>query len=108
MTLELVQFAVRDHTLITITGELDANTSWRLSERLDEVDEASGVVVLDLTAVPFFDSVALACLLEASHRGVDLRVAGSPQVIRTMTLTEVHRAVPVASSVAEALALPTR
>ncbi|MEO6083881.1 MAG: STAS domain-containing protein [Umezawaea sp.] len=95
----------RDHTLITISGELDADTAWQLSTRLDD---ASGVVVLDLTAVPFFDSVALACLLEASHRGVDLRVAGSPQVIRTMTLTEAHRVVPVVESVAEALALPTR
>jgi anti-anti-sigma factor len=108
VTLELVKFSVHDHTLITISGELDADTAWRLSERLDEVDATSGVVVLDLTAVPFFDSVALACLLEAGHRGVDLRVAGSPQVIRTMTLTEVHRVVPVAASVAEALALPTR
>lgn len=108
MTLELEKTGAHDHTLITITGEVDADTAWRLSKRLDEVDETSGVVVLDLTAVPFFDSVALACLLEASHRGVDLRVVGSPQVIRTMTLTEAHRAVPVAESVAEALALPSR
>jgi anti-sigma B factor antagonist len=110
VTLELEKFAVdtaaRDHALVTVSGDVDADTAWRLSEALDAVDETSGVVVLDLTGVPFFDSVGLACLLEARQRGVDLRVAGSPQVIRTMTLTDAHRAVPVAGSVAGALALP--
>jgi anti-anti-sigma factor len=110
--LEAETFAVdptpHDHTLLTISGDLDADTAWRLSALLDTVDADSGVVVLDLTAVPFFDSVGLACLLEAHHRGVDLRVAGSPQVIRTMTLTEAHLSVPAAGSVVEALTRPRR
>ena len=88
--------------LVTVTGDLDADTAPELTRTLDRVD--SGVVVLDLRAVPFCDSVGLASIVTLVGRGADLRVLGSRQVIRLMTLTRMEDHVVFAASVAEAVA----
>jgi anti-sigma B factor antagonist len=86
--------------LVTVSGDLDADTAGELTRTLDRVD--SGVVVLDLRAVPFCDSVGLASIVTLVGRGADLRVIGSRQVIRLMTLTGMENHVAFAASVAEA------
>jgi anti-anti-sigma factor len=87
--------------LVTVSGELDADTAPELTRVLDLVD--SGVVALDLRAVPFCDSVGLASIVTLVGRGANLRVIGSRQVIRLMTLTGMEHHVAFVASVAEAV-----
>lgn len=94
--------------LVTVSGELDADTAPELTRRLDDIDVDSGVVVLDLLAVAFCDSVGLAAFVATVGRGADLRVVGSPQVIRVMTLANMEHHVTLAASVAEAVFPSTR
>ncbi|PRY44453.1 STAS domain-containing protein [Umezawaea tangerina] len=89
-------------TVVTATGELDANTARALDERLSRLDATSGVVVLDLTGITFCDSVGLACVLAAPHRGVDLRVVGSRQVARVVALAGTDTELPLFPTVAAA------
>ncbi|MCS7475611.1 STAS domain-containing protein [Umezawaea endophytica] len=87
--------------LVTASGELDADTAPELTRVLDGVD--AGVVVLDLRAVPFCDSVGLASIVTLVGRGADVRVIGSRQVVRLMALTGMEHHVVFAASVAEAV-----
>lgn len=89
--------------LVTVEGELDADTAPKLVWHLERINPESGVVVLDLAAVPFCDSVGLASFLTVVRSGVDVRVIGSRQVIRLMSLTGITDHVTLAASVAEAV-----
>jgi anti-anti-sigma factor len=63
--------------LVTVEGELDIATAPVLRERLNTLAEA-GVrrLVIDLRAVPFMDSVAVAVLVRAKHMlGEDARIS---------------------------------
>ncbi len=93
----------RGTVLVTVSGELDADTAPELTRHLDHLDADSGVVVLDLLAVPFCDSVGLASFLTVVRRGVGLRVVGSRQVVRLLTLSGVDHHVTLAASVADAV-----
>jgi anti-sigma B factor antagonist len=88
--------------VVTVSGELDADTAPRLDEHLDRFDAGGGVVVLDLTGVGFCDSVGLAGVLSAARRGVDLRVACSRRVARVVALTGMDGEFRVFGSVADA------
>ncbi|PRY38656.1 STAS domain-containing protein [Umezawaea tangerina] len=89
--------------LVTVTGDLDADTAPELDWHLERIDTGSGVVVLDLTSVSFCDSVGLASFLTVVRRGVDVRVVGSRQVVRLMALAGITDHVTLAASVAEAV-----
>jgi anti-sigma B factor antagonist len=63
--------------VVTVEGELDIATAPVLRERLNSLAEA-GVrrLVIDLRAVPFMDSVAVAVLVRAKHMlGEDARIS---------------------------------
>jgi len=96
-----------DHTrnaaVLTVSGELDATTASALEHELDQIDTDQGVLVLDLTGVTFCDSVGLASVLEAMRRGADLRVVGSRQVRRTVSLTGMDAVITMSSPVPEAI-----
>ena len=98
----------RNAAVLTVSGELDATTARALEHELDRVDTDKGVLVLDLTGVTFCDSVGLASVVKALRRGVDLRVIGSRQVRRTVSLTGMDAVIPVSSSVPEAIRLLAR
>ncbi|HEX6340156.1 STAS domain-containing protein [Umezawaea sp.] len=89
--------------LVTATGELDADTAPVLAHHLDDAVVDPCVLVIDLRAVPFCDSVGLASFIAVVKRGADLRVVGSPQVVRLMRLTGMDRHVVLAASVEDAL-----
>ena len=77
---------------LTVAGELDSYTVPALLDPLTTaVADRPFVVVLDLTAVTFFGSAALRCLLDSQLRatvaGVRLAVVGSPIVVRVLELT---------------------
>jgi anti-sigma B factor antagonist len=63
--------------VVTVDGELDIVTAPVLRERLNSLAE-TGVrrLVIDLRAVPFMDSVAVAVLVRAKHQlGEDARIS---------------------------------
>jgi anti-sigma B factor antagonist len=97
-----------DGVLITVSGDLDADTAPQLRWQLDQLGSEPGVVALDMTNVPFCDSVGLACLVEVIQRGADLRLVGSSRVLKLLTLAGIDHTVRLASSVAEALRPDTR
>jgi anti-sigma B factor antagonist len=90
--------------LVTVSGELDADTAPELTPYLDHLGARSGRVVLDLRGVTFCDSVGLATVVAVVGRGADLRVVGSRPVIRLITLAGMEHHVTFAASVVEALA----
>ncbi|MCS7475416.1 STAS domain-containing protein [Umezawaea endophytica] len=89
--------------VVTVSGEVDADTAPSLDRSLGEVDADSGVVVLDMAAVTFFDSAGLASFLGLIHRGVEFHLVGSRQVVRTVSLAGIDRHVTLVDSVADAL-----
>ena len=94
--------------VVTVSGELDAATAPDLERFLGRATADQGAFVLDLTGVTFCDSVGLATVVEAIRGDVDLRVVGSRQVTRTVTLTGMDSTVCLFGSVPEALGGRTR
>ncbi len=92
----------RATAVVTVSGELDANTARDLEEHLVRVGGDHDAVVLDLTGVTFVDSVALASLSAAADRVVDLRVVGSRQVARMIALAGMDSEIALHDSVADA------
>jgi anti-sigma B factor antagonist len=95
--------------VVTVRGEVDAFSSGILRrELLSVVASGARVVVVDLDATTFMDSVTLGVLLGTLRRlqwsGGELRIAcASGPIKRTFELTQLVRVLPVYGSVAEAL-----
>ncbi|MFC3965531.1 anti-sigma factor antagonist [Nocardia jiangsuensis] len=87
--------------VVTARGEVDIITAPRLQQALAEA--GSGVVIADLTAVPFFDSAGLNALIQVSE-GAELRIAASRAVHRPMEATGLVKVIPTFDSVDAALA----
>ncbi len=86
---------------LTITGEIDLVTAAQLAEAAKPAERGGGVLVLDLSAVSFIDSVGLRTLIELSQRaegdGRRLEIRGlQPQVRRVMEITGLLELLPVA------------
>ena len=110
---EVVREAVAwDGTLIVARGEMDIAAVPALRRLLDDA-VASGPprVVLDLTAVDFVDSVALATLVGAKRRlGPEGRlavVAGQPYVLLVLEATGLDHVVTIVPSREDAVAAVT-
>lgn len=89
--------------VITVSGELDADTVTEFARHLDQVTAESGPLVVDMANVTFCDSSGLNVLLNAVARGVDLRVIGSRQVLKVLNLAGVAQSLNLEASVAEAI-----
>jgi anti-sigma B factor antagonist len=96
LRLEEVQ-ATGLEVVLAAHGELDLHAAPELRDRLDvALDEGAKVIVLDLSAVTFIDSMALGVLLGAVNRlrrrGGDLRlVVPNPQLRRIFEISLLDR-----------------
>jgi anti-sigma B factor antagonist len=102
--------AVRpDVGLVTATGELDMYTADQVGVSIDEARSGgASIVVVDLSAVSFIDSTALAMLVERKKRlGADggevIIVADGQPVLRAFEVTGLDRVFRIYREVDEAL-----
>ena len=97
-------------SIVTVTGEVDAFSAGILRrELLSVVAAGARVVVVDLDATTFMDSVTLGVLLgtlrRLQARGGELRVAcANGPIRRTFELTQLGRVLPIFGTLAEAVA----
>ena len=86
-----------ERALLTFSGEIDYAVAARFRQALTDLAEAGAVHLdLDLDGVTFLDSRGLSVLLAARQRalrqGGSLQVVAlSPQVLRVLRLTGLHR-----------------
>ncbi|MFH7594619.1 STAS domain-containing protein [Streptomyces racemochromogenes] len=70
------------HTVVTVSGELDTDTSPLVAQATKELVRGGRTLVLDLEAVTFIDASALSMLLALRHRarahGTTLRLRAVP------------------------------
>lgn len=97
-----------DHTVCRPVGELDAYTVGAFREALTGLADESRLLI-DLSEVPFMDSVGLGALIVGIRRARDnegqIAVACSrPTLTRLLHTTGFDRIVPVTESVEEAVA----
>jgi anti-anti-sigma factor len=109
-----VERTVDNHAVVVrATGEVDLATAPLLSEQL-ELAEAVVVppapVILDLTAVTFFESAGVKVLLDhhsrCVERGTRLRVLGSRAVTRVISLVGVDELLQIVPSTSAPTAAP--
>lgn len=97
------------YVLVTIAGEIDLGTAPRLRGALAELADRGGRVVVDLERVQFIDAAGLGILVRAATvtaaRGGSLRVVtAQPRTRRLFSISGLDRHVPLAWTVAEAVA----
>ena len=100
-----------DLVLLALSGELDLTNAHDLAERIGELANGHGPVVLDLNRVVFIDSAALHRLFQLAQgrRPGTLAFVVEPTapVAATLEIVELGRAAPVTASLAEAQAALT-
>ena len=96
------------HVLVTMAGEIDIATAPQLRGRLGPLAAGGRPVIVDLTEVTFIDAAGLRVLAGAARQAVgggSLHVvAARYQVRRIFALTGLDRHIPLARSLAGALA----
>jgi anti-sigma B factor antagonist len=98
----------RGVVIATIAGEIDISTVAQLRERLYELADNGGTLIVDLNRVMFIDSAGLGALVGtarrvAGHGGSLLAVCAQPQPRRLLWMTGVDKRIPLAATVAGAL-----
>jgi anti-sigma B factor antagonist len=98
----------RGVVIATVAGEIDISTVARLRERLYELADNGGTLIVDLNRVTFIDSAGLGALVGtarrvAGHGGSLLAVCAQPQPRRLLWMTGVDKRIPLAATVAGAL-----
>jgi anti-sigma B factor antagonist len=98
----------RGVVIATVAGEIDISTVARLRERLYELADNGGTLIVDLNRVTFIDSAGLGALVgtarrAAGHGGSLLAVCAQPQPRRLLWMTGVDKRIPLAATVAGAL-----
>ena len=98
------------HTVIRVSGYLDASTSPRLREKIHSVaEEAPSVMILDLGPIEFIDSSALGVVLNGwklLHAAGGTLAVVSPQerITKVFEITALHLSVQLYASLDEAVA----
>ena len=98
----------RGVVIAAVTGDIDIATADELRERLLELADTGGTLIVDLNRVTFIDSAGLGALdgayRHATARGGTLHaVCSRPQIRRLLWLTGVDRRIPLAATVDGAL-----
>ena len=98
----------RGVVIAAVTGDIDISTVAQLRERLFELADNGGTLIVDLNRVTFFDSAGLGALVgtarrAAAHGGSLHAVCSRPQTRKLLWLTGVDRRVPLAATVDGAL-----
>jgi anti-sigma B factor antagonist len=98
----------RGAVIAAVTGEIDISTAAQLRERLFELADNGGTLIVDLNRVTFIDSAGLAALVGtarrvARHGGSLHAVCSRPQTRKLLWMTGVDRRIPLAATVDGAL-----
>ncbi|WP_238431276.1 anti-sigma factor antagonist [Streptomyces cavernae] len=102
----------RGHTVLEFHGEIDIAAATEIAPHLDAVTEGPAPhVVIDLRHVEFFDCSGLRLLHRArlrvqAHDGRLLLVCDHPLTLRILRVTGLHRLLPPAPTLDEALSRP--
>lgn len=96
-------------TICRPVGELDAFTVSQFRQSLAELASTAGLLLIDMSAVPFVDSAGLGALIGGIRRarelGGDVAVAcNRPTLTRLLRTTGFDRIVTVAETIEEAAA----
>jgi anti-sigma B factor antagonist len=94
--------------IAAVTGEIDISTVAQLRERLFELADNGGTLIVDLNRVTFIDSAGLGALVgtarrAAAHGGSLHAVCAQSQPRKLLWMTGVDRRIPLASTVDEVL-----
>jgi anti-anti-sigma factor len=100
----------RGVVIAAVTGEIDISTVAQLRERLYELADNGGTLIVDLNRVTFIDSTGLGALVGtarrvAGHGGSLYAVCSQPQPRKLLWTTGVDKRIPLAATVAGALML---
>ena len=98
----------RGVVIAAVTGEIDISTVSQLRERLFDLADSGGTLIVDLNRVTFIDSAGLGALVGtarrvAEHGGSLHAVCSQPQPRRLLWMTGVDRRIPLATTVDEVL-----
>jgi anti-sigma B factor antagonist len=98
----------RGVVIAAVTGEIDISSVAQLRQRLYELADNGGTLIVDLNRVTFIDSAGLGALVgtaqrAAEHGGSLLAVCAQPQPRRLLWMTGVDKRIPLAATVAGAL-----
>jgi anti-sigma B factor antagonist len=94
--------------IAAVTGEIDISTVAQLRERLFELADNGGTLIVDLNRVTFIDSAGLGALVgtarrAAAHGGSLHAVCAQPQPRKLLWMTGVDRRIPLAATVDDVL-----
>jgi anti-sigma B factor antagonist len=90
-------------TVASLAGELDLGSAPSAFERI-AVADGDGLVVIDLTGVPFIDSVGVGQIIHLARRAsVRLVIAAGSMPERVMKITGLLEAIPCFGSVDDAV-----
>jgi anti-anti-sigma factor len=100
----------RGVVIAAVAGEIDVSTVAQFRERLLELADDGGTLIVDLNRVTFIDSTGLGALVAtagraAEHGGSLYAVCAQPQPRRLLWMTGVDKRIPLAATVAGALML---
>jgi anti-sigma B factor antagonist len=100
-----------DTVVVSVQGELDVTSSQRFDDCLSDAAARSGQVILDLSAVDFMDTTALAVIVGHWRRqvadGGGLLLAGARyRYTKALWITGLADRLPMYDTVDEALAAP--
>ena len=94
--------------IAAVTGEIDVSNVAQLRERLFELADDGGTLILDLNRVAFIDSAGLGALVGTSRRAAEhggslLAVCAQPQPRKLLWMTGVDKRIPLSATMAGAL-----
>jgi anti-sigma B factor antagonist len=100
----------RGVVIAAVAGEIDVSSVAQFRERLYELADNGGTLVVDLNRVAFIDSSGLGALVGtarrvAEHGGSLYAVCAQPQPRRLLWTTGVDKRIPLAATLAGALML---
>jgi anti-anti-sigma factor len=106
------RFSMESHgasVVVSVQGELDITSSQRFDDCLSEAAAASDQVILDMSAVDFMDTTALAVIVthwrrQTEEGGVFLLAGARYRYIKALWITGLADRLPMYDTVDEALA----